>query len=169
MMTENQRLHARKDELIHKLAWYQNYGCYNRGGLEHVKWPETAHIAKWIVYFDVNNVHQINEEYGTYEEVNRRMREVLSKFRTKEIFVALSNSGDEFVVVITEEPESQVHERRQVISPEKVVERLTEELAKQGLTAIFAIEPVKSLLLDDNIMPAAERVLAAKKARGISR
>jgi hypothetical protein len=169
MMTENQRLHARKDELIHKLAWYPNYGCYNRGGLEHVIWPEMAYKAKWIVYFDVDGVHAMNEEYETYDEFNRRIKEVLKSFRSDEVFVALANSGDEFFLVITEEPAKMENERRQGIDPEKVVERLTEELAKQGLTAIFAIEPVKSLLLDDNIMPAAERVLAAKKARGVTR
>lgn len=134
-----------------------------------MKWPEVAHLAKWIVYFDVDGVHAMNEEYGTYEEFNRRMRAVLSKFRTEEIFVALTNSGDEFALVIIEETPKNPSERRQTISPEHVVERLTEELAKQGLTAIFEIEPVRSLLLEDNIRPVADRVLAAKKARGVGR
>jgi hypothetical protein len=169
MMNRNQQLLAQKDELIHKLGWYQNYGCYNRGGLEHVIWPERAHKAKWIVYFDVDGVHEINETHQTYDVFNAMMKDVLSKFRSREIFAAIYNSGDEFLLCITEEPAEFEDDRRQVIDPEKVVERLTEELARHGLTAIFAIEPVKSLLLDDNIKPAADRVLAAKKARGITR
>jgi GGDEF domain-containing protein len=169
MMSNNQRINAQKDELIHKLAWYQNYGCYNRGGLEHVKWPEKAHKAVWIVYFDVDGVHEINEQHGTYDAFNAMMKDVLSKFRSDEMFAAIYNSGDEFILCITEEPAATENDRRKKIDPEKVVKRLTEELARHGLTAIFAIEPVKSLLLEDNVKPAADRVLAAKKARGGTR
>lgn len=169
MMTNNKRIFAQQEELIHKLAWYQNYGCFNRGGLEYVKWPEKAHKAKWIVYFDVDGVHEINEKHGTYDAFNGMIKDVLSKFRRDDIFAALYNSGDEFVLCITEEPAGVGNERRQAIDPEKVVERLTEELARHGLSAIFAIEPVKSLLLDENIKPVADRVLEAKKARGVSR
>ena len=169
MMTNNQRIIAQQQELIHQLSWYPNYGCFNRGGFEHVKWPEIAHKAKWIVYFDVNGVHQINEKHGTYAAFNAMMKEVLSKFRAADIVAALYNSGDEFLLCITEEPAKTANDRRKILDPEKLIERLTEELARHGLTALFAIEQVRSPLLDDNIKPAADRVLAAKIARGISR
>jgi hypothetical protein len=168
MMTENQRRFAQQAELIHGLSWYPNYGCFNKRGFELVKWPEIAHKAKWIVYFDVDGVHEINEQHETYEVFNGMMRDVLSKVRTADIVAALYNSGDEFLLCICEEPD-QAGGRRERINPEKLVERLTAELAKHGLTAIFAVQPVKSTHLNDNIQPASDRVLAAKKARGVSR
>lgn len=169
MMTKNQQLFAQQAELIHKLSWYPNYGCFNKGGFEHVKWPEIAHKAKWIVYFDVDGVHQINEQHGTYEAFNGMMREVLRQVRQTDIVAALYNSGDEFVLCLIEETAVGNNDRRKAIDPEEMVKRLTEALAEQGLTAIFAIEPVRSLLLNENIQPAADRVLAAKRARGMSR
>jgi FOG: GGDEF domain len=169
MMTSNQRLFAQQLELIHRLSWYPNYGCFNKGGFEYVKWPEIAHKAKWIIYFDVDGVHQINEQHGTYETFNGMMREVLRQLRQTDIVAALYNSGDEFVLCLTEESSAGKDDRRTATNPHEVVKKLTEELAKQGLTAIFAVEPVKSILLDENIKPAADRVLAAKRARGINR
>jgi GGDEF domain-containing protein len=125
-----------------------------------------AHKAKWIVYFDVDGVHQINMQHGTYEAFNSMMREVLRQVRQADIVASLYNSGDEFVVCLTEETSEGKSDRRKAIDPDEVVKRLTEALAEQGLTAIFAVEPVKSLSLDENIKPAADRVLASKKARG---
>jgi len=169
MMTQNQRINAQKDELINRLSWNRGFGCYNKAGFAEMKWPEIAHIAKWIVYFDVDGVHEINEEHQTYDVFNAMMKDVLSKLRSTDIIAGQYNSGDEFLICITEQQGEWISEQRKAMVPEKLVERLTEELARHGLTALFEIQEVKSLLLEDSVKPAADRVLAAKKAKGISR
>jgi GGDEF domain-containing protein len=163
MMTPNQRTIAQQQELIHKLAWDASYGCYTRAGFEHMIWPEIAHKARHIVYFDVDGVHAINEKFGSYDAFNAMIKQVVSTVRSTDIVAGRWNSGDELLVCMVESPD------RKDLDPAGLVKRLTHELAKHGLTATFATQPVKSSILHENVKPAADEVLAAKKARGVGR
>lgn len=169
MMTKNQQIIAQQEELIHRLSWNAGFGCYNRNGFEHMKWPEIAPDARWIVYFDVDGVHALNEQHGSYEPFNAMMKQVLASVRSTDIVAGQFNSGDEFVICILEKPDLAEGDRRHVIDPHKVVGRLTEELARHGLTATFAVSRVRSSHLLENVQPAADQVLAIKKQRGGSR
>ena len=163
MMTNNARIITQQQELIHKLAWDEAYGCHTRSGFEHMIWPEIAHKAKYIVFFDVDGVHAINEKHGSYDAFDAMVKQVISTVRSTDIVAGRWNSGDELVLCMVES------EDRKSLDPKGLVNRLTEEFAKHGLTAMFAIRDVKSLVLKENVKPAADEVLAAKKARGISR
>jgi GGDEF domain-containing protein len=163
MMSNNQRINAQKDELIHRLSWSPEFGCFNRRGFEEMKWPEIAPTARWIVFFDVDGVHQLNEQSGTYAVFDEKMRTVIQSLRSTDVIAAQWRSGDEFLVCIRETPE------RPTQDPDGLIKRLTEELTKQGLTAVFDKQKVVSPFLRENVEPACDRVLAAKKARGITR
>lgn len=162
-MTKNQQTIAQQQELIHKLAWNEAMGCHTKLGFEHVVWPAIKHVARYIVYFDVDGVHQINEQAGSYDVFDAKIKQVLSAVRSTDVATGQLNSGDEFYICIVESPD------RKTQDPQGLVDRLTEELAKQGLTAIFAVTAVTSPILRENVRPAADQVLAAKKARGVSR
>ena len=163
MMTPNQQKIARQQELIHKLSWNEAMGCNTSLGLEHVVWPDKAHQTRFVVFFDVDGVHDLNQKHGTYDAFDAMIKKVLSTVRSSDVVARQWNSSDEFLVCMIESP------GRPTPTPEGLVNRLTEELAKHGLTAIFESEEVKSSILKENVKPAADRVLKAKRARGISR
>lgn len=163
MMTPNARTIAQQQELIHRLSWNGNFGCYNRTGFEEMKWPEIAASACWIIFFDVDGVHALNEQSGTYAVFDEKMRTVLQTLRSTDVVAAQWRSGDEFLICVRETPE------RPTQDPDGLIKRLAEELLKQGLSATFAKEKVRSLALQENVEPASDRVLEIKKARGVSR
>lgn len=163
MMTNNQKLFAQQQELIHQLAWNDAFGCYNRKGFEKMRWPEIAAEARWIIYFDIDGMHALNEAHGGYEPVDAMIRQVLSSVRSTDYVAAQWKSGDEFLICLKENDE------RAKLDPEGMVKRLTEEFAKLAISATFAIVPVKSTNLLENVQPAVDQVFAAKKARGVSR
>lgn len=160
MMTKNARTIAQQQELIHKLGWNENMGCHTKLGFEHVVWPEKKGDVRYFIFFDVDGVHALNEKHGSYAVFDAMIKQVLSTVRSTDAIAGQVNSGDEFLVCLIETPD------RAAPKPEAVVERLTAELAKHGLTAIFAVREVKSPSLWENVKPAIEEVLAAKKARG---
>jgi hypothetical protein len=163
MMTNNARIIAQQQELIHRLSWNDAMGCHTKLGFEHVIWPAIKHIARHIVYFDVDGVHAINEQAGSYDVFDAKIKQVLSAVRSTDAVAGQLNSGDEFYLCLVDAPD------RATPDPDGLVKRLTDELAKQGLTAIFAVTAVTSSILRENLQPAADQVLAAKKARGIGR
>ena len=167
MITERQQRINELETLVHRLAWNDAMGCHTRDGFAKYIWPGVLKDPKknprYFVFFDVDGVHALNESAGTYDVFDGIMREVNATVRSTDAVVAQKNSGDEFLLCLIETPD------RHAPEPEKVIERLTEELAKHGLTAIFAWGEVKSPNLDENVKPLADRVLEAKRARGTSR
>jgi hypothetical protein len=146
--------------LVTSMAWNDAMGCHTRAGFEKWIWPKIYSRARAIVYFDVDGVHALNQQSGTYDVFDGMIKQTLSSLRSTDIVAGQWKSGDEFLVCLVET------EGRQVIDPHGLVERLTAELAKHGLTATFAIAPVISSLLQENVKPAADQVLEVKKARG---
>jgi GGDEF domain-containing protein len=161
MMSQNQRLIAELTEKLHRVSWNKALGCYTRNGFEEVIWPDIAASARWIVYFDINHLHQMNELYDSFAPVNAMIKQVLSIVRKTDHVAGQVNSGDEFLVVLTET------ETRKVLDPEGLQERIIAEMKTVGMTATFAIVAVTSQDLMENLKPAIAQVKAAKKARGI--
>jgi hypothetical protein len=162
-MSNNQRILNQKDELINKLAWNDGFGCHTRKGFEHVIWPDIASRARFIVYFDIDGMHALNEQFGSYEPVDAMIRKVLSAVRSSDYVAGQWKSGDEFLLCLTE------NESHNKLDPDGLVRRLTDEFAKVGMSATFAIADVRSTDLVENVQPAVDRVYELKKARGVGR
>lgn len=151
------------EELVHRLAWNDRFGCHNRQGFEYAVWPEIAASTRFLIYFDIDHLHEINEQYESYAPVDAMIKEALSVVRKTDHVAGQLNSGDEFIIAVT------VTDERQDPDPEGLKARLVESFAKQGMTATFAIVPVKGWDLSENLEPAVAEVKRLKKARGISR
>lgn len=144
--------------LVKALAWNDGFGCYTRPGFEKYIWPQIADQAKWLIYFDIDNMHQLNESFGGYDAVDAMIRQALSIVRATDYIAGQWKSGDEFLIVLTE------RETHDPIDPHGMVDRLVDALRLQGLSATFAIVPVMSKDLKANVQPAVDKVYAAKKS-----
>jgi GGDEF domain-containing protein len=155
--------------LARRLAWNSGFGCYTRLGFELLIWPAIREDARWIVFFDVDGVHALNEKFKGYEVVDAMIKNVFESLRSTDIVAGQLKSGDEFLICITERNHHQESGTRGELDPQGLVSRLIKELKRHGLTATFAVAEVTSPDLLKNIQPAVEEVYAAKKARGASR
>lgn len=136
--------------MLDTLAHDQTYGCFSRQGLELVAWPQIAKQARWVIFADIDGMHELNTMHG-YSEVDKRIRKALNARAGDVAAIGRWYSGDEILWVISRG------------DPEGMVKRLTAAFAKQGLSATFAIEPVTSKKLALNVNKAAARVQQAKK------
>lgn len=142
------------EELVHSLSWNESFGCYNRTGFETLAWPEIADQARWIIFFDVDDMHRINSEFG-YEKVNTIIKDSLA-IRSSDVMAGQWFSGDEFIIVITDAP------GRRESNPIEFCSRLAETFRSYGTSATFAIAPVVSKNLCENVRPAQELCMLAK-------
>jgi len=165
MFPQKERTPEESKALLRELAWNDEFGCYSKAGFKKLIWPEIAERARWIVYFDVDGVHDINTANNGYDVFDAMMKQVLSILRLTDYVAGQLTSGDEFLVCLTEKKSPQPGELRQTLDPQALKERLIDELKKQGLTATFAIVPVFSTDLGINLHPAIQEVFLAKKLR----
>jgi hypothetical protein len=142
------------NKLVQELAWNDGYGCYTRGGFEKMIWPQIAPIAKWIIFFDVDNMHELNAEHG-YEGVNAIIKKSLA-MRETDYMAGQWFSGDEFIVCITDSPD------RDLSNPIGFAMRLAEIFRENGAPATFAIAPVRSSVLFESVTPAYQAVQKSK-------
>jgi GGDEF domain-containing protein len=152
-------LNAQVNSLTEKnqsMAWDDAYGCYTRAGFEKVIWPEIVDRAKWIIYFDIDNMNALNAKHGK-PAVNAMIKKSLT-LRHSDYVAARYNSGDEGVICITE------NEARILVDPYQLCERLAISFDENGCPATFAIVPVISKELAQNVDPADEMVQASKNA-----
>ena len=114
--------------LIKELAWNDDYGCFTRAGFEKVVWDQIAHKARWLIFFDVDFMHELNDRHG-YDGVNAIIKKSLplreSDFKAGQWF-----SGDEFIVCITDDDPS-----RDVSNPMEFAIRLAEIFRANGAPA----------------------------------
>ena len=160
-----------KPQLINRLTaaiWNDGFGCFNRSGFEKVIWPDIVGRAHSIIYFDVDGVHDLNKLHKTYDVFNWMMHQVLATIRSSDYVAAQWNSGDEFLIVLCDAPKT-ANDRRQQLDPQSIVDRLTAELAKHGLTAIFQFCQVSHQDLISNVKPMADKVLEIKEQTGRAR
>jgi len=165
-MTSKDLLIAQLEEKLHRVSWNDRFGCYNRQGFEYVIWPEIAPITRFLIYFDIDHLHELNDQYESYAPVDAMIKAALSIVRSTDYKSGQLNSGDEFILAITETPGRPPPDRA---AAEGLKARLVESLAKQGMSATFAIVEVKGWDLNENLESAVAEVKAAKKARGITR
>jgi len=149
--------------LVTAMGWKDSMGCHTRDGFEKWIWPQKYAEARWVVYFDVDGVHEINKFHKSYAPFDAMMKKVFSSVRTTDLISCQYMSGDEYLVCVCE---SDSGGRREEFHPEGLIKRLSEELAKQGLTATFAYGAVRSPILTENVDPLADRVLELKAERG---
>jgi GGDEF domain-containing protein len=146
-------------DLVQQLSWNDGFGCYTRAGFEKLIWPSIADRARWILYFDVDGVHELNEQSGGYEVFDAMMKAVFANIRGSDYVAGQFKSGDEFMVCLTE------NYHHNPLNPGGMKDRLVEELNRHGLKATFAMVEVTSMDLLENIKPAIDAVHAAKKSR----
>jgi len=141
--------------LIKQLAWNDGYGCYTRQGFEKLIWPTIAAKAKYIIFFDVDDMHRLNREHG-YEGVNAIIKKSLA-MRESDFMAGQWFSGDEFIVCITDDDPD-----RAASNPVEFCERLAQIFLENGAPCTFAIAPVTSGDLLANVMPAHQLTQDAK-------
>jgi hypothetical protein len=155
LTTNTKELH----KLVFTLAWNDAFGCYTRSGFERLVWPGISNKARWIIYFDIDGMHALNEAHGGYEPVDAKIHQVLGIVRKTDYAVGQYKSGDEFLICITDDG------GRETSDPTGLMYRLIKELKKQGMTATFAIVPVLTHDLSTNVLPAVQKVFESKQAR----
>jgi len=165
MLTKKERSKEESDALIRALAWNDGFGCYTRAGFEKMIWTEIAEKARYIVYFDVDDVHALNEKFGSYDPVDAMIKQALAVVRLTDYVAGQWKSGDEFLVCLTEEAQPSDSLRTE-IDPLAMVNRLEDALKRQGLSATFAVVPVTSHDLRAAMKPAVDMVYQEKKQRG---
>lgn len=138
--------------LLQVMATDQTYGCFSRQGLELVAWPEIADRARFVIFADIDGMHDLNTKHG-YAVVDKRIRNALEVRSTDLAATGRWFSGDEIVWVISRG------------DPNGMVDRLKATFAKQGLSATFAISKVTSKNLSVSVNKAARQVQALKAAR----
>ena len=154
---ENDLAKLNKSELINlakELAWNDEYGCFTRPGFRKMIWPSIAEQAKWLIFFDIDEMGKLNEQH-THAGVNAMIKKSLS-IRGSDYLAGQRYSGDEFFVCVTDDPE------RGETDPLQLAVRLKEALRDNGLSATFAIAPVISDDLMANLEPAVQAVEKAK-------
>ena len=144
------------ERLVRDLSWNDGYGCYTRAGFEKLIWSDIAEQAKWIIFFDVDDMHALNAMHG-YEGVNAIIKKSLDR-RGSDVMAGQWFSGDEFIICITDNPD------RDESNPKDFCVRLAEIFRENGATATFAIAPVTSSNLFANVEPAHELIQLAKQS-----
>ena len=176
MLTKKERSKEESDALIRAMAWNDGFGCYTRAGFEKMIWPEIAERARWIVYFDIDDIHALNKKFGSYDPVDAMVKAALSVVRITDYVAGQWKSGDEFLVCLTEEKQLAFSDQllgsselRVEIDPLAVVNRLEDALKREGLSATFAVVPVTSRDLRATMKPAVDMVYQGKEQRGDKR
>jgi len=143
--------------LVRSLAWNDGFGCYTRPGMQKYVWPNISKAARWIVYFDVDDMHEINKAHQGYDYADNIIKNVLASTRETDYAAGQWKSGDEFLIVLVET------ESRPVLDPAGLVARMRDEFTRWGMSASFAFVPVVSPDLETNVKPAVEEVYKIKE------
>lgn len=142
--------------LINELAYDNIYGCWTRAGLEHIVWPQIRERARWIIFADLDNLHELNETLG-YEVVNERIQIAVKLLRHTDVPAAGRwFSGDELVWIICQADD------RPPSNPHLAAKRILASFRAVNLSATFGIACVLSFDLAENVLPAANLVQQSK-------
>ncbi len=145
------------EDLVKSLSWNDRFGCYTRPGLEQYIWSQISETAKYVIFIDVDDMHELNERHG-YEGVNEIIKKSLGMLRATDYISGQWFSGDEFAVFVTDDP------TRGDSNPIELCERLRASFKLNGASATFGIAAVHSQELIEVVRPAFELVQNAKKA-----
>ena len=146
-IAELQKRNQELEEKAASLAWNSGYGCWTRQGFERIIWPDVAEKARWIIFFDIDQMHYLNDQHG-YEGMNEIIKQSLAT-RESDFMAGQWFSGDEFIVCITDDdPE------RDTSNPIEFCMRLADVFRANGAPATFVVAPVVSSNLSENVSPA---------------
>lgn len=148
---ENRRLEQKNL----RLAWNSGYGCFTRQGFEDNVWSKIEEQARWIIFFDIDDMHGLNKKHG-YDGMNQIIKQTLAR-RGGDYAAGQWFSGDEFIVVITDSDPD-----REEADPVQFAIRLAQLFKENGAPATFAVAPVVSSNLMTNVAPAHEKCQEAK-------
>jgi hypothetical protein len=141
--------------LIKSLAWNDGYDCWTRQGFEKLIWPDIESKARWIIFFDIDDMHGLNREHS-YEGMNAIIKKSL-QLRGSDFMAGQWFSGDEFIVCITDGDNE-----RETSNPIEFAMRLSKIFNENGVPATFVIAPVTSSDLFTNVAPAHQLCQEAK-------
>jgi hypothetical protein len=144
-------------QLVHELSWNEGYGCYTRAGFEKTIWPRIKASAKSIIFFDIDDMHTLNNLHG-YEGVNELIKNSML-MRDSDFMAGQWFSGDEFIICITDDDPRRLYGS----NPIEFASRLAEIFKENGVPATFAVAPVISEDLYTNVAPAHHLVQEAKR------
>lgn len=148
--------------LVERLAWNKDFGCYTKNGFMSYIWPEISPRVEWILFFDIDYLHEMNNKFDSYVPVNEMIKQVLSIVRGTDFVGGQLNSGDEFIICSIGRGEAKA-------DPEGLKARLIEEMSKFGMSATFSIVPVSTWDLEEAVAPAVAEVKRLKSERGVGR
>jgi GGDEF domain-containing protein len=143
-------------QLVRALAWNDAYGCFTRAGFEKLVWQEIADQAKWIIFFDVDDMGLLNSQHG-YDSVNAIIKTSMG-VRESDYMAGQWFSGDEFIICITDKDPGRLYGS----NPVEFCSRLAEAFISNGASATFAVSPVISKDLMTNVAPAQALCQKAK-------
>jgi GGDEF domain-containing protein len=109
---------------IEMLSIDQTYGVITRAALP-VKLNEVESQIKFVCFFDLDGIHNLNEELG-YQEVDNRIKQALQVRSTDLLIKNRWYSGDEITCFLSGN------------DPEGFCNRLMESLKQFGLSATIA-------------------------------
>lgn len=144
-------------DLVKELSWNDGFGCYTRAGFEKTIWPQIQSKAKYIIFFDIDEMGELNDKHG-YEGVNELIKNSLS-LRVSDFMAGQWFSGDEFIICITDNDPERPYES----NPVEFACRLAEIFMENGVSATFSVAPVISEDLYTNVAPAHHQVQEAKR------
>lgn len=142
--------------IIDQLSRHPNYGCYSRQGTEILIWPKVQKRARYLIFADVDFMHDLNKTFGK-AEINRRIKKSM-KVRAGDISAVIPasySSGDELFWLLLDGP--------RMGDPLQTVKRLARTFEKNGVKATWSIVKVKSKSLSKNIERADALVAEAKR------
>jgi hypothetical protein len=150
-LTDEQR-----SDLIPKLAWDVNFGCWTRTGLELIVWPIIRERATWGIYIDMDLLHFANDKFGP-DEVDRRFRSALQLRSSDAGAIGRWRFGDELYVILCD------YDDRSPTDPAAFAQRFQRALNDVDLSATFGISRILSYDLTANVDAAYRHVAHAKK------
>jgi GGDEF domain-containing protein len=139
--------------LIETLITDKIFNVYTRQGLD-IKISELGNDAKFLVFIDVDKMHDANEQYG-YEGTNTRIKNSLDIRSTDIVIKSRWFSGDELIILT-------------INNPVAMLKRLHQNFIDNGLSITSAFT-VFTGDLEENVKVCSDKVQAAKSnnTRGI--
>lgn len=115
------------EKLATDLSIDQSFGILTRNAFQVLIFPKIRNLISTIIFGDIDNLHSLNRVHG-YKEMDRKLKVALATRRSD--IVLRWFSGDEIVWVLIDGDAS------------VVIQRITAQLARQGLSAVFAFSKV---------------------------
>lgn len=131
------------ERLAAALSIDKSFGVLTRNAFQVLIFPKVRKLIRAVIFADINNLHSLNRTHG-YEEVDRRLKTALATRRADIILRWFS--GDEIVWVLLEGDAN------------AVIQRVTAQLAQQGLSAIFAFSEIDKIASWENFEQVVERL-----------